>query len=198
LGQTHRFDVRDSTLNSTPTRADGEKVSQLPSRDDLMRRREVEQGDIDRPRMLAETAERVRTDGVATCWELLEEFVGRVQELGIEPRRWEPETSGPYTPRITWAEGYPLTNGSVVSVPPMRYCAAERRAVRKPRLEVHEVEELSHFAMSGDPALAAVGFVEHSTRTSGPWPRIDRAEYAAVMTRALRSELENSLFVLMG
>ncbi len=173
-------------------------MSQLPTREDLLRQKEIEKDALARPHLRALAIERDLLASRAQCWELVEEFVERARELAVAPQIWQSASEGGYTPRITWVEGYRLTSGSIASAPPLRYCVAERRRVRRAQHEERAVEELSLFvASSSSEAGLAVGLLEHHTKSRGGWPRIERLEHAAGVLTGLRRELETSLLALM-
>jgi len=187
------------SLNPRLPFADACRMDQLPTRDDLLRRKASEQGDLERPRLRALAIERDLAAARAQCWELLDQFTGRVYELGIEFQTWRSSSLDASTSRIIWIEGYPLTNGAIVSLPPLRYCVAERRRVRRPQEEMRELNELSIFVpCAGQELGLAPSFLEPQTASSGGWPHIERLEYAASVLNALRIALEKSLFALMG
>ena len=122
----------------------------------------------------------------------------RARELSVTPRTWTPpEHDGPM-PWIVWVEGYPLANGSVLTAPPLRYCNAERRKVRRPRPTIVPVEELTLFLPSAEATPgASSGSFELHTISGGDWPRIQRLEHAATIITGLQRRLETSLLALM-
>jgi hypothetical protein len=173
-------------------------MDQLSSRDELLRRKANEQDELERPRLRALAIERDLAAARAQCWELLEQFTGRAHELGVEPQTWRSSPQGAHTSRIVWIEGYTLTNGAMISAPPLRYCVAERRRVRGPQEEVRVVDELSLFVPSTGQELGlAPSFLEPQTASSEGWPHIQRLEDAASILNGLRITLEKSLFALM-
>jgi hypothetical protein len=173
-------------------------MSQLPTRDDLLRRKSDQRDEIARPHQRAQSAERQIQAARAQYWELLQEFVTRAQELDVRPQICDSESHDGRTPRITWVEGYPLSSGAVVSVPPLRYCLAERRRVLRPVLEECNIDELSLFLVPGgyDALGLPLGPVEQQTATRN-WPRMDRLEETGITLTALRRQLEASLLALM-
>ena len=190
--------ARKPALNRRARVADADGMNQLPTRDDLLRRKAIERDELERPRLRAQAIERDLAAARTQCWELLEEFVARARELGLEPPTWQSSSHGAHTSRITWIEGYPLTTGAIVWAPPHRYGIAERRHVRRPQKQVREVDALSLFV---PPAPQEPGhppsFLEPQTASHGGWPYIDRLEHAASIVTALRGELETTLFALM-
>src|SRR5579859_4322543 len=116
-------------------------MSQLPTRDDFMQRKQRERDELARPQLQAQAIERELLAARETCWELLAEFIARARELSVKPHTWESPQHGSNAPRIAWVEGYPLESGSIVSAPPLRYCLTERRLVRRPLMQVVELEE---------------------------------------------------------
>jgi hypothetical protein len=189
---------RGARLNQSGSAADADGVNQLPTRDDLLRRKAIEQDKLERPRLRAQAIERDLAAARTQCWELLEEFVARARELGVEPSTWRSSSNGAHTSRITWIEGYPLSTGAIVSAPPLRYGVAERRHVRRPQQQVREVDALSLFVPSaGQESGFAPSFLEPQTAAQGSWPNIDRLEHAASIVTALRNGLETTLFALM-
>ncbi len=173
-------------------------MSELPALEELLRRKAIEAGDLERRRLRREEADRDLEAARAHYWELLDEFVERARELSVSPRTWTPPAPDGYTPWIVWIEGYPLANGSVLTAPPLRYCSAERRKVRRPRPTVVPVEELTLFVPSEQtrPGTASGGFDLH-TVSGGEWPRIQRLEHAATIITGVQRRLEASLLALM-
>ena len=164
-------------VNPQAQPADLSGVSQLPTRDDLLRRKALERDEAERPRLRALAIERDLAAARSECWQLLDEFVARAQELGVNPRVWEAKARPGSSPRITRVEGYPLTSGAFVSAPPLSFVVAERRLVRTPRLEVRRIEELSLFVVSpGEESRAAAAQArEHHTASQGGWPHMRAA-----------------------
>jgi len=173
-------------------------MTPLSTRDELMRRKAIERAELMRPQQQALAIERDLVAARAQCWELLGEFVARAGELGVQPRTWQSSSQRGHIPRVAWIEGYPLTNGAIVSTPPLRYCIQERRLVRRPQQEVREVEAVSLFALSTGPGSEfAADYLEPQSASHGSWPNIDRLEHAADIIQALRGTLETSLLALM-
>ncbi|HEX4519293.1 MAG TPA: hypothetical protein VH063_06890 [Gaiellaceae bacterium] len=173
-------------------------MGELPTLEELLRRKAIEAEDLDRPRQRAEAAQHDLEAACAQYWGLLQEFVDRTRELSVAPRMWTPPSRDGYTPRIVWVEGYPLANGSVVSAPPLRYCNAERRKVRRPVEEVIELEELTLFLPCAESRPGSTGGAfEVHTASDGSWPRIIRLEHAATILTGLQRRLEASLLALM-
>jgi hypothetical protein len=172
-------------------------MGELPTLEELLRRKAIEADDLERPRLLAETARREIEAARAHYWELLVEFVDRIRELSVAPRMWTPPSRDSYTPRIVWIEGYPLVNGSVISAPPLRYCSAERRKVRRPQEEVTPVEELTLFVPCAETRPGSAGAFELHTASSVTWPDIARVAHASAILTALQKRLEASLLALM-
>jgi hypothetical protein len=172
-------------------------MSQLPTLDDLLRRKASERAETARPYERALNAERDLAAANVRYWLLLEEFVARARELGVQPQTWR-ASHGASSARFAWIEGYPLTGGALVSSPPLRYCVTERRLVFRPQHQVHEVEELSLFVASADhEATRGAGDLEQQTASRGGWPRLDRLDRTAQTLTALERELEASLLALM-
>ena len=174
-------------------------MSELPTRDDLLHRKALEAEKDARRREWALYEERELVAARIRYWEMVEEFVDRARELGLQPQLQHSPLYRGSTPWITWVEGYPLTGGAVVSAPPMRYGTAERRRVLRPQPQVHEVEEISLFVVStGNEAGLGAGLVEEMTASQGTcWPPIDRLDNAASALLALERKLVASLLVLM-
>ncbi len=173
-------------------------MTQLSTRDELMRRKAIEREELMRPQQRALALERDLEAARAQCWELLGEFATRAEELGVQPRTWQSSSRRGHTPRVAWIEGYPLANGTIVSVPPLRYCIQERRLVRRPQQDVREVEAVSLFALSTGPGSEpAADYLEPQSASHGRWPNIDRLEHAADIIHALQGTLETSLLALM-
>ena len=173
-------------------------MSSLPTRDDLLRRREHERSADERRRQRTLAIERDLVAARRECWELVTDFVTRAGELGIEPRIWRASGRSPHTAKISWIAGYPLTNGAVVSAPPHRYCISERRTVFRPGKLEREIDEISYFTVpAGCVPEDAADVLEQHTPTNGEWPRIAKLEHASTILDALRKELELSLFALM-
>ena len=174
-------------------------MSQLPTLDDLIRRKRLERDQIARPYQQALAREREILAARTQYWELLDEFMERVRELGLRPQICHSQSPDGSTPRITWVEGYQLTSGAVVSAPPLRYCVAERRRVLRPVPEVCEVEELSLFVVVDGYADSRLptSALEQQTGSGKPWPRLYRLEETGVELTALRRQLEASLLALM-
>jgi hypothetical protein len=174
-------------------------MTQLSTRDELVRRKAIEQEDLMRPQQQALALERDLVAARAQCWELLGEFVKRAGELGVQPRTWQSSSRRGHIRRVAWIEGYPLANGAIVSVPPLRYCIQERRLVRGPRQEVRELEAVSLFARSTGPGSeSAADYLEPQSASRGSWPNIHRLEHAADIIHALQGTLETSLLALMN
>ena len=171
-------------------------MSPLPSRDDLLQRKAIEDAEIGRRREWALEEERGLKAACARYWELLEEFIVRARELGLQPRTHEPEATRGSASRIDWVEGYRLRSGSVVAAPPLRYCVKERRLVARPRAQILDVDVISLFVVTTDAGLAA-GLSEPKTASSEDWPPIQRWDRAASILCALEAELEASLLALM-
>jgi hypothetical protein len=169
----------------------------LPTREDLLQRKALEREEIERPRRRALAEERDLALACARYWSLLEEFVTRAREVGVEPCRRDTPAHGGHIPRLSWVEGYVLTSGDVVAAPPARYCVAERRHVLRPREEVHEVEELTLFSVSIRYESGLGADLEKHTASQGNWPAIDRLDRAAAVLTALERQLEASLLDLM-
>jgi hypothetical protein len=186
-------------INLGGSRADVEAMADLPTPEELLHRKAIELDDLERPRRRAEAAQRDLEAAREQYWGLLEVFVDRTRELGVSPRTLTPASPDAYTPRIVWIEGFPLANGSVVSTPPLRYCTAERRRVRRPEQVVFPLEELTLFVPRAElrPGQGGPAFELH-TASDGTWPRIQRLEHASTILTALRRRLETSLLELMG
>jgi hypothetical protein len=173
-------------------------MTQLSTRDELMRRKAIEREELMRPQLQALALERDLVAARAQCWELLGEFVRRAGELGVQPQTWQASSRRGPIPRVAWIEGYPLANGAIVSVPPLRYCIQERRLVGRPQQEVREVDAVSLFALSTGPGSEfAADYLEPQSACLGSWPNIDRLEHAANIINALQGTLETSLLALM-
>ncbi len=173
-------------------------MAELPTTDELLRRKAIELDELDRPRRRAEETEQHLVAARAQYWKLLEEFVDRARQLGVEPVTWTPPARSPHAPRIMWIEGYPLANDSVVSAPPLRYCKAERRRVRRPVPEIVPITELCLFVprVESRPGTSGVLF-DQQTVSGGTWPEIVRLEHASSILTALERRLETSLLALM-
>jgi hypothetical protein len=172
-------------------------MSQLPTLDDLLRRKATERDETARPHERALSAQRDLAAAHVRYWLLLEEFVARARELGVRSQTWRSPSQRGSIARFAWIEGYPLTGGAVVSAPPLRYCVTERRRVLRPQQQVHEVEELSLFVASADYEATRGGDFEQQTASKAGWPRMDRLDRTAQTLTALERELEASLLGLM-
>jgi hypothetical protein len=171
-------------------------MSLLPSQDDLLQRKAREHAEIARHRQRREDEERGLAEACARYWELLEEFVVRAGEIGVEPRRHQSVSHKGSTSPIEWVEGYRLRSGAIVAAPPLRYCLRERRRIVRPRAKVREVEAVMLFVVTTDPGLAA-GLSEPKTESAGGWPAVERWDRAVSLLFALEAELEASLLELM-
>ena len=171
-------------------------MNSLSSSDDLLQRKAQEREQRETPRRRAEVAEHYRVEARRECWDLLEQFVTRVRELGIEPRRWE-SPSSPITPRVLWIVGYPLTNGAFVTAPPLQYCIAERRKLLRPRHDVRTADELTLFTSPLVDHAEAARLLVLQTADSDAWPYIDRVEHAHPIVHGVRTTLEKSLIALL-
>ncbi len=173
-------------------------MAELPTTDELLRRKAIELDELDRPRRRAEANEQHLAAARAQYWKLLEEFVDRARQLGVEPVTWTPRAKSAHTPRIMWIEGYPLANDSIVSAPPLEYCKAERRRVRRPVPEVVSVDELCLFVPRAEARPGTPGVLfDQQTVSAGTWPDIARLEHASSILTALERRLESSLLALM-
>lgn len=171
-------------------------MSPLPSQEDLLQRKAAEHAEVARLRQREADEISGLAEACARYWQLLEEFVVRTGQLGIQPRKHEPISLKGSASRIEWVEGYRLRSGSVVAPAPLRYSVKERRRLARPRMRVHEVTETSLLVMSTDAGLAP-GLSEPKTRSAGGWPPIERWDRAANVLHALEAELEASLLELM-
>ena len=171
-------------------------MSPLSSQDDLLQRKAAEHAEIARRRQREADEVRGLAESCARYWALLEESVVRAGELGVQPRRHQPVSVRGSTSRIEWVDGYQLRSGSVVSAPPLQYCAKERRRLSRPKTHTQQVEEISLFVFSIDAGLAT-GLSEPKTPSVEGWPPIERWDRAANVLLALEAELEASLLELM-
>jgi hypothetical protein len=171
-------------------------MSLLPSQDDLLRRKAMEHAELARHRQRKDDEERGLEEACARYWELLEEFVVRAGELGLQPARHQSASHKGSTSPIEWVEGHRLRSGSIVAAPPLRYCVRERRHLVRARAQIRELEAISLFVVTTDPGLAA-GLSEPKTESSGGWPTVHRWDRAVSLLFALEAELEASLLALM-
>ena len=171
-------------------------MSPLSSQDDLLQRKAAEHAQIARLRQREADEIRGLAEACARYWELLEEFVVRAEELGVQPRRHQPVSTRGSSSRIEWVDGYRLRSGSVVASPPLQYCARERRRLSRPKAQTREVEEISLFVFSIDAGLST-GLSEPKTPSGEGWPPIERWDRAANVLLALEAELEATLLELM-
>lgn len=172
-------------------------MGELPTLEELLRRKALESDDLEKPRLRAEAAQRDLEAAREHYWVLLEEFVERARELSVSPRTWTAPPHDGYTPRILWIEGFPLVNGSVLTTPPLRYCNAERRKVRRAQTAVVVVEELTLFVPRVEVRAGSGSAFELHTAALGTWPRIQRLEHASTILTSLERRLELSLLALM-
>ena len=172
-------------------------MSPLPTQDDLLQLKAAENAEVARRRQREADEINGLAEACARYWELLEEFVVRAGQLGVEPQKHEPVPLKGSASRIEWVEGYRLRSGSVIAPPPLRYGMTERRRFAPRRTRLYQVAEISLFVMSTDAGLAP-GLSEPKTRSAGGWPPIERWDRAANVLRALEAELEASLLELMG
>jgi hypothetical protein len=185
-------------VNPLAVLADGDSMSELPTLDELLRRKAIETDGFERSRLRAEAARRDLEAAHDQYWVLLEEFAERVRELAVPPQMWTPDDGDGYTPRIMWIEGFPLVNGSVLTPPPLRYCSAERRKVRRPQATILPVDELTLFVpLAETRAGRKNGVLERHTPSTGTWPRIQRLEHASTILSSLQRRLEMSLLTLI-
>lgn len=161
----------------------------LPTRDDLLSRKQEERAESDRPRERAKYEERELMVARTKYWELIGEFVDRLRELNIPAQRQAPVAGAGW---IVWVEGYSLTGGAIASAPPLRYCTSERRLLARQK-QVQEVDELSLFVVAAGDA----GQTAQQTASKGNWPPVYRLDRTAAALTALERELEASLLALM-
>jgi hypothetical protein len=191
-------DGREPEFNPGRVRADGIDMRHLATPGDLLRQKELERKELERPRERARVAEREIAAARLRYWELLEEFVAAAHELKIEPRRCDSPVYPWFVQRVSWVEGYRLTSGAVVSAPPLEFCTVERRRMVGGGRQVHEVAELSLFVVATEiEPGAGIGPIEQQTRTGGTWPLLFRLDKTNECLTALRRELEASLLILM-
>jgi hypothetical protein len=172
-------------------------MSRLPTQDEILRTRDLAQADLDGRRARALAWEGELVEAGRECWEMIGDFVTRARELGVKPSTWQSSEHAGQASRIVWVEGYALTNGAIASAPPLRYCVAVPRHLRRPQLVVFELEELALFTVPvGDESGAAAAVREHQTVSRGSWPRIARLEHMYGFQHAFRGELETSLLAL--
>jgi hypothetical protein len=171
-------------------------MSPLSSQEDLLQRKAAEHAEVARRRQREADEINGLAESCARYWELLEEFVIRAGEVGVQPRRHQLVSARGSASRIEWVDGFRLTSGSVVASPPLEYCVQERRRLSRPKTHTHQVEEISFFVFSIDAGLSA-GLSEPKTPSSEGWPPIERWDRAANVLLALEAELEASLLVLM-
>ncbi len=167
-------------------------MSPLPTREELRQRKAVEHAEL--VRQLEREAEERQglEEAIARYWELLGEFVVRAGELGIAPQTHAAGSHRRSESRVEWVEGYRLRSGSIVNSPPLRYCLREPRLVGAPRLEAHDVTEVSLFVLADGSGLGGP-----ETASSGSWPPVRRWDRACNILLALEAELEASLLELM-
>jgi hypothetical protein len=171
-------------------------MSPLPTREELRQRKLIEHAELERRRERALAERRGFEETCARYWELLEEFVVRAVEIGARPERYGSGSHWRGSTRVAWVEGFRLRSGSVVSVPPLRYCLRERRLVPGPRAEEHEIQEVTLFVLSTDAGLGA-GLSGPKTASRRSWPPTQRWDRAANLLLALEAELEATLLELM-
>lgn len=171
-------------------------MSLLPSQDDLLQRKALEHAELERHRQRKDDEVRGLAEACARYWELLEEFVVRAGELGVQPLKHQSASHKGSTSPIEWVEGYRLRSGAVVAAPPLRYCVRERRRLVRPRARIQKVEAISLFVVTTDPGLAA-GLSEPKSESRGGWPTVQRWDRAVSLLFALEAELEASLLELM-
>lgn len=171
-------------------------MSPLPSQEELRRLKALETAELDRRREWEVRERRGLEEAHASYWGMLEDFVVRAGELGIEPRTHEPPGQTKGAARLVWVDGFRLRSGSIVSAPSSRYCVRERRLVFLPREEVHEVEEIALFVLSTEPGLTSV-LSEPQMASQGAWPPLQRWDRAANVLNALAAELEATLLEFM-
>jgi hypothetical protein len=172
-------------------------MSPLPSQDELLRRKEVENAEIRRAHERAENERQGLQAALDRYWALLGEFIERARGLGLEPGTHLPPEHSGSSSRIEWVEGYRLRSGSIVTAPPSRYAVKERRRVARSRTSIFDVEEVSLFVVSTEPGLAQ-GLSDPKTRSGEGWPPVTRWDRAANLLLAVEAELEASLLELMG
>jgi hypothetical protein len=171
-------------------------MSPLPSQEEFLRRKAVEDAEIIRQRERVLEEERGLEEALARYWRLLQEFVDRARELGLHPDTHTATSYAGAGPRVEWVEGFRLTGGSIVTAPPLRYSLQERRFLGGHRSDVHELEELSLFVLATDAGLTAY-LSEPRTASQGGWPPVTRWDRAANLLLALEAELEASMLELM-
>jgi hypothetical protein len=171
-------------------------MSPLPTQEELRQRKLDEHAELERQRQRELAERRGFEEACARYWELLEEFVVRAVEIGVQPERYGSTSQWRAGTRVAWVEGFRLRSGSIVSVPPLRYCLRERRLVSGPRTEEHEVQDVTLFVLSTDAGLAA-GLSGPKTASQGTWPPTQRWDRAANLLLALEAELEATLLELM-
>jgi hypothetical protein len=172
-------------------------MSQLPSREDFLRRKAEERQEIERPLRRAAEEERALAAARTSYWRLLEEFVHRTQELAVAHQTRLAPAQGSTRGQVAWVEGYPLTSGAVVSAPPLRF-ATRRGGLLLRQTQVHEIEELSLFVvMDGRRAEDGPLRIDRQIASEGSWPPVHRLDKTAEALTALKRELEASLLLLM-